>query len=166
MNAKTTLLLPAVIFLITHGYSQEGVKKSAEERKLESQQLTDSLIQGRKFVFTGRMAFPQGGRSVNLASRSNFVKFMPNRIECDMPYFGRVYSGAGYGGDAGLQFSGPPEVYTVTKKKKNYLLEAEVKGDEIYKIMLSVGFDASASLTVMCNSRSTISYNGEISPIE
>jgi hypothetical protein len=92
------------------------------------------------------------------------MKFSPDLIECDMPYYGRAYSGAGYGGDAGLIFKGKPEKFTVVKDKKYYQINAEVKSNnDTYKISLSVGFEGSASLTVISNSRSTISYNGDIS---
>jgi hypothetical protein len=84
-----------------------------------------------------------------------------------MPYFGRAYSGAGYGGDAGLKFAGKPEKYTVVKEKKNYQINVEVKSDnDTYKLSLSIGFEGSATLTVISNNRSTISYNGDISAPE
>ena len=110
---------------------------------------------------------PQGGRSVNLTTRSNFMKFHPDLIESDMPYYGRAYSGAGYGGDSGLKFAGKPEKYTVVKEKKYYQINAEVKSDnDTYKISLSIGFEGSTTLMVISNNRSTISYHGDISAPE
>ena len=73
------------------------------------------------------MAYPQGGRSVNLTTTPNFVKFSPDLIDSDMPFYGRAYSGAGYGGTTGLNFKGKPDEFTVEKTSKGYFLQASVK---------------------------------------
>ena len=152
---------PALVF------PQEKTSKELKaERELELQKQTEILVNSKDFVFVGSMAYPQGGRSVNLSTRPNAVKYHPELIESDMPYFGRVYSGAGYGGsDGGLNFSGKPDEFTITTKKKGFLIVAAVKGEgDSYRLTLDVGFDGNAMLTVVCNNRSTISYNGNILP--
>jgi hypothetical protein len=81
-----------------------------------------------------------------------------------MPFFGRAYAGAGYGGDGGLKFKEKPGTFTIEKNKKEYTVTAVVKGDnDTYKISLSVGFEGNARLTINSNNRSSISYNGNIS---
>jgi hypothetical protein len=167
---KTKLILSMfLVCLMMSSFSQEKSKAELkEERKLENQKLTEALVNSGEFVFIGRTALPQGGRSVNLASRSNFMKFQPELIESDMPYYGRAYSGAGYGSnDEGLKFTGKPVNYTVTKNKKNYQVNFEVKGErDTYKISLSIGLEGSATLSVISMNRSAISYNGTISAPE
>lgn len=164
---KISFLVFLFSFIMIKAFSQESKKEAKEQRKIENQKLTEDLVNSRDFVFTGKMAYPQDGRSVNLTTRSNFMRFLPDRIESDMPYFGRAYSGAGYGGDAGLKFAGKPENYTVKKNKKNYQINIEVKADnDTYKLSLSVAFEGSATLTVISNNRSTITYNGDISAKE
>jgi hypothetical protein len=89
-------LLPLFIFIPAALFSQENSsKKSKEERKLEQQKQTEELVNSKTFVFVGTMAYPQGGKSVNLATTPNFIKFSPDMIESDMPFYGRAYSGAG-----------------------------------------------------------------------
>ena len=88
-------------------------------------------------------------------------------IESEMPFFGKAYSGIGYGGDTGVKFKGKPEEFTVVKKAKNYQIDAVVKGTaDNFRISLSVGFEGSATLSIISNNRSTISYQGEISPAQ
>jgi len=143
-------------------------KELKEERKLEKQKQTESIVNSKTFVFVGTIAYPQGGRSVNLATTSNFIRFSPDLIESDMPFYGRAYSGAGYGGsDGGLTFKGTPGLFTVEKSKKGFQVNAEVKGEyDNYRISLSVGSEGSGSLSIYSNNRSNMSYSGNISSIE
>jgi hypothetical protein len=105
-------------------------------------------------------------RSVNLATNPNYMKFSQGMVESEMPYFGTSRTPV-YGGDAGLKFKGKPEEFTMEKGKKNYEGMVVVKGeDDKYKIYLTIGFDGNATLSVSCNNRSNISYNGEISGME
>ena len=84
-------------------------------------------------------------------------------IESYMPFFGRAYSGVGYGNDTGLNFEGRPKEFTIIKGKKNYQIKAVVKtGNDTFTLYLSVGFEGDASLSVISNNRSTISYSGEV----
>jgi hypothetical protein len=167
MMWKISILFLLFSLAIINSYSQESRKELKERQKIENQKKTEALVNTKEFVFTARTALPQGGRSVNLTTRSNFMKFHPDLIESEMPYYGRAYSGAGYGGDSGLKFAGKPEKYTVVKEMKYYQIHAEVKSDnDTYKISLSVGFEGSTSLTVISNNRSTISYQGDITAPE
>jgi hypothetical protein len=82
-----------------------------------------------------------------------------------MPYYGRVYSAAPYTGDGGLKFEGEPQEFKVEKGKKNYSVTAVVKGGtDNYTLNMTVSFDGSASLSIISNNRSTISYSGDIYP--
>jgi len=168
MKAKISILLILFTLIMITGYAQEKTKKQIkEEKKIEKQNQVESMINAKEFVFTGRYANPTGYKSVNLASTTNYVKFEPELIESYMPYYGRAYSGAGYGGDEGLKFTGKPEEYTFTKGKKNYQVDATVKGEkDTYRLSLSVGFEGSATLTVTSNNRSAISFTGEIAEPE
>ncbi|MBX9808627.1 MAG: DUF4251 domain-containing protein, partial [Flavobacteriaceae bacterium] len=80
-----------------------------------------------------------------------------------LPFFGRAYSGAGYGGDGGMKFEGKPTDYSIEKKKKNYVIKANVRGErDSYSIMLLVYFEGAATLSINSNNRSSISYDGDI----
>jgi hypothetical protein len=165
---KTILYCLLFSFLFLSGYSQEKTKKQIrEESKLEKQKQIDSLINSKTFVFTAQKAYPQGSPSVDLATHPNYMKFFPDSIASDMPFFGRGFSGIGYGGDSGLKFEERTLEFTLTKTKKEYRIEAAVKGkNDTFHIYLSVSFEGSASLSINSNNRSTISYNGRISATE
>ena len=79
-----------------------------------------------------------------------------------MPFFW-ITCAVSYGGGIGLFLDGKPDVFTVEKKRKNYVIEARVKGkDDYYTINLTVSFEGSFSLTITSNNRSMISCSGEI----
>jgi len=167
MKAKILLLLILFGCMGISSYSQEKTSKQIkEEQKLAAQQQTETLLNSKEYVFIGLDAYPTGYRTVNLASRQNFVKFHPELIESDMPYFGRANSSAAYAStsDGGLKFKGKPEEYKFDARTKNYQISTVVReSGEVYNITLIVQFSGSATLTIICNSRSPISYNGYIS---
>ncbi len=168
MKKKITLLFIILVAMQLASFSQEKTKKQLKaERKLELQKLTDSLMNARNFVFTARTALPQGFSAIDLTTNPNFVKFLPDSIHCDMPFFGSGYSGIGYGGDRGLEFSGKPQEYSITRNKKNYSVKAVLKtGHDTFQLFLTVSFEGSASLSINSMNRSPISYNGKIIPTD
>jgi hypothetical protein len=168
MKTKNIFLVLLLSLFVTMNFAQEKTRKQLKEaRKIEKQKQTYILANSREFVFVARNASPQGFRNIDLTSNPNYIKFQPDFIKSEMPFFGRAYSGVAYRGDGGLNFEGKPQEYTIKKEKKSYLIKAIVKGQyDVYTMYLSVFFDSSASLSINSNNRSTISYNGEIRAIE
>lgn len=165
MKIKTIFAFILLTCMPVALFPQEKTSKELkEEQKLEQQKQTEALVNSKNFIFIGGTAYPQGGRAINLTTRTNWVKFQPERIDCDMPYFGRIYSGGGYGGsEGGLKFTGEPSEFTITKAKKKFFVTTAVKsGVDSYKLTMDVGFQGNATLTVVSGSRSTISYQGVI----
>jgi hypothetical protein len=160
-----TLTFTALSF--TNGMAQEKSKKELkEERKLEKQKQIALLVDSKAFLFEAIRVIPQGGRTIELTSNYT-LEIQPDLIKCDLPFFGRAYSGVGYGGDGGMKFEGKPTVFSTEKKKKAYLIKAEVKGErDSYSIMLTVYFEGSAYVTINSNNRSSISYDGNIESIK
>jgi hypothetical protein len=167
MNMKIRLLVLFMAVFAASGFAQEKTKKQIkEEQKIEKQKQIEALLNSKTFVFNATRALPQGGKSINLTS-SYDVKFSPDLVESNLPYYGRAYSGVGYGGDAGMKFEGKSEEFTVTKGKKNYSIDAVVKGNnDTYRLSLTVSFEGSGSLSITSNNRSFISYNGDITAPE
>jgi hypothetical protein len=168
MKTRFSLSVLILSLVITNGFSQEKTKKELkEEKKIEKQKQIEAMVNDTNFVFVARTALPTGMKSVNLTTNSNYVKYKPDLIDSYMPYFGRAYSSVGYGGDTGLKFTGKPEEFTVTKTKKEFQVNAVVSSStDKFNLSLYIGFEGSASLTISSNSRSTISYQGEISAPE
>jgi hypothetical protein len=164
MKTKTSFLMVFFSLFLTMGFAQEKSQKQVkEEQKIEKQRQTESLVNSKEFVFIARRAFPLGYRTVDLTTNANFVKFQPDFIKSDMPFFGRAFGGrAAYGG-GGFNFEGKPKEFTIEKNKKSYQVKVIVKGEsDQYILFLTVGFQGNASLSISSNDRSTISYEGNI----
>lgn len=167
MKTKNIFLVLLLSLIVTSSFAQVKTRKELrEDRKIEKQKQTEILVNSKEFVFVARNASPQGFRNIDLTTNPNYIKFSPDFIKSEMPFFGRAYSGVAYGG-GGLNFEGKPQEYTFKKEKKAYQIKAVVKGqNDVYTMYLSIFFDGSASLSINSNNRSGISYNGEIGPIE
>lgn len=162
---KTIILSFFFSFLMLNAFSQEKTKQQIkEEQKAIKQKETDVLVASREYEFVADMAYPQGTRSVNLTTNDNFFRFEKDTIHSDMPFFGRAYSGVGYGsGDGGLKFKGIATDYSVKKSKKHYIIKADVKDNtDSYGIVLTVYFDGGANLSINSSNRSSINYSGKI----
>jgi hypothetical protein len=168
MITRVSILACLMLTTMTSAFSQEKSKKEQkEEEKLLKQSQTEVLVNSKDFVFKARYALPMGSKQVDLTTNPNYVKFNPDLMDGYMPFFGTVTSGIGMGGDATIKFKDKPETFNVEKKKKNFQVDAKVKGEnDIYRLSLSVSFEGNASLSVISNHRGTISYQGEIFPSE
>ena len=168
MKSKRVLTVLFMVFSIAFSFSQERTKKELRtDRKLEKANQIQVLIDSKEFTFIGRKAIPQGYSAVDLTTNDNFLEFTPTLIKSEMPFFGRGYSGIGYGGDKGLKFEGNPTEFSVMKGKRSFEIKAVVRGEnDVFKIILSVFFEGSATLTINSNNRSSIYYYGEITTIE
>jgi hypothetical protein len=166
MKTKFSFLIILMSLILTSAHSQEKSKKEQkEEEKLLKQKQIEELINSKDFVFKGRWALPMGKNQVDLSTNPNYVKFSPDMMDGYMPFFGTATSGIGYGGDNTIKFKDKPESFNIEKKKKNFQIDAKVKGEnDIYRISLSVSFEGSSSMSIISNNRSTISYQGEIVP--
>lgn len=156
------------LLMVTHGFTQEKSKKQLkEESTLEKEKQTEAMINAKDFVFTANLAIPQSGKSVDLTQRPNYVKFHPDFIESSMPFFGEAFTPPGYGIDTGLKFEGKPDKFNVTKTRKNYQINAEVKANSDYfNLSLTVSFEGNATLIISSVNRRTITYFGRISAPE
>jgi hypothetical protein len=118
-----TLLFALFIFTTVVEAQEKSKKQLKEEKQLEKRKQIGILVESKEFVFVTYRAMPQSGSVINLTTEYN-VDFHPEWIKSDLPFFGRGFSGIGYGGtDAGIKFEAKPTVYTVKKKKKNYVMK-------------------------------------------
>lgn len=169
MKTYKIAIVCLLCFNVLVGFSQEKTRRQIRnEKKVEKQKEIEKLIQAKEFQFIARNLNSQTFRMVDLSIIPNFIKFKPDFIKSEMPFFGRGFSGLGYGGsDTGLKFEGKPEKFTVTKQKKGYQIDVTVKGQQdFFNISLSVFSEGTATLNIISNNRESISYFGEISPLE
>ncbi len=166
MKLKTTQLIVLLLIGFMPAMAQSTDRKAIKEQKrIEREREIEVLVNSKKFEFKARRKLPTGFRSMDLTTNANFIRFYPDSIVSEMPFFGRAYS-VTYGGEGGLKFEGKPEVYTIKRDKKLYLVDAKVKSkDDYFTINLSISFNGSATMSISSNNRSPISYYGEISEI-
>jgi hypothetical protein len=165
MKTKIAILTFLMSLILTSAFSQEKTKKELkEEEKLQKQMQIEALVNSKDFVFVAKYALPMGASQVDLTSNPNYVKFNPDKMDGYMPFFGTATSGIGYG-DPTIKFKDKPETFNIEKKKKNFQVDANVRGEnDIYRLSLSVMPEGGASLSIISNNRGTISYQGEIFP--
>jgi hypothetical protein len=165
MKTKIVILI-ALTMGITSGYSQE--KLSKKEKKQFRLQEIENLVNSKSFVFVAKTAMPIGMRPVNLSLDWNYVRFRPELIDSYLPFYGNAYSGVGYSSlDNGIKFTAKPESFTTERNKKSYQVSATVNTEnENYRLSLQIGTEGNASLTVTSHNRSTISFMGELRPVE
>ncbi|OYX83809.1 MAG: hypothetical protein B7Y83_10235 [Flavobacteriales bacterium 32-34-25] len=163
----------AIVFLLCFnvliGFSQEKTRRQLRnEKRVEKQKEIQKLIDAKEFQFVARNSNSQSFRMIDLTANPNFIKFKPDFIKSEMPFFGRGFSGLGYGGsDTGLKFEGKPEKFVVNKQKKGFQIDVAVKGSQdFFNMTLFVSFEGSSTLTIISNNRESISYFGEIFPLE
>lgn len=144
-------------------FAQEKSKKELKaEKELQKQKAMEDLINSKDFAFEAQKAQPLGARQINLDYNTYFLKFNTTKTTCDLPFFGRAFNVA-YGGDGGMKFEGVPENIKIEKKKKGYNITATVKGqDDVYSLYFSVFPDGGATLSVNCNNKAAISYQGVV----
>ncbi len=166
MKTKILFILVLMTACMTSVYSQEKSKKELkEEEKVQKQKQIEDLVNTKDFVFVARYALPMGARQVDLTSNPNYVRFNADLMDGYMPFFGTATAGIGMGGDNTIKFKDKPLEFSIEKKKKNFQIDAKVKGEnDIYRISLTVDFQGSSSMSIISNNRSTISYQGSISP--
>ncbi len=173
-NMKNIALL--ILFfgmIVTTVHSQEKSKKEIrkelkEKQKLEDQKITEGLVNSKSFVFVPITALPTGMRSINLTSNNYDVSFQPELIESYLPFFGNASGSVAYSpNQGGIKFKEKPEEFNVEIVKNKYEIKVVVKDNfDTYSLFLSIGMEGYASLRIISNKRSIISYNGNISALK
>jgi hypothetical protein len=156
-----SIAIPAVLAQESTGHENDKGKHPGKKDQ------TEVLLNRREFTFKATRAIPSRGSSIDLTTNPNYMNFYPDLVESYMPFFGRAYSGVGYGKDTGLHFKGQPDTFSVDKKKNNYQVTVNVKGgSDIFRIFLIVSPGGNASVTITSNNREAISFIGEITPLK
>jgi len=129
MQTKITQLVLVMLLGFFGANAQISDRKAEKEKKrVEREKEIAALVESKSFVFKGDRAIPTGYKSMDLTTNPNFVKFSPDLIVSEMPFFGRAYSVSYGGSDAGLKFEGKPEIYTIEREKKNYASDYSASG--------------------------------------
>ena len=163
--------LMVVLFVMLGAQLMTAQSKSElkKEKAATEYAAMKELIASGKYKFVGDRALPSGHRSISLTTNENFVKINDGMADGYMPFFGRRYSGGGYGDSGGIEFKGEMEKYEVNNndKKSRVEINFSAKGkSQNYDVSISTGGSGWASMIIKGSDSSTISYNGKVSELK
>ncbi len=166
---KTYSILFTVLFCFIFPasvVSQEKDLKANTNQETSAISAVASLLNSKTFEFIANTTYPTSGIPKNLVGSNYSMTFSPKMIISNLPYYGRGYSTIAISRDKGMRFEGTPENFII-KKDREYQVRASVNSEnDTYEISLSVSDSGYASLSISSNNRGTISYQGEVVPIQ
>lgn len=166
MRIFVILCVVVLGFQLTTAQSKSQLKK---EKAAKEYAAMKEMIASGKYKFVGDRAMPTGHRSISLTTNENFVKINDGMADGYMPFFGRRYSGGGYGDSGGIEFKGEMENYKVNNndKKNRVEINFSAKGkSQIYDVSISAGGSGWANMIIKGSDSSTMSYNGRVSELK
>jgi hypothetical protein len=129
-------------------------------------QPTKSLIDSQRFVFQPWTAQPLRGATRNVANNNYTLTVGRDKIDSDLPYFGRAYVAPADPGNGGLEFTSKKFSFMLTPRKKDgwTVLIKPKDHPDIQQMQLTISSTGYASLQVFSTNRDVITFNGIISP--
>jgi hypothetical protein len=145
--------------------AQDTIKKSRREIKAEKEALlkeqTKKLLDSKNYMFVTKKANPSRGGTIDLTGYT--VKITGDTIVSFLPYYGRTYIANLDNQKSPYDFTQVAESYNLTKVKKGYKVEINVKKEaESITYSFDISDTGFASLTAISSSRQPISYTGDI----
>jgi hypothetical protein len=144
-------------------------KKGLKTEKAEKEYIrTKELVETGDFVFEADRTLPINGGTISLVNNYNRIKLVGTNADIALPYFGNVWSGAGYSHEPGIKYKGEVENYTVSynDKKRRTRIDFDIKkSSETHTFTFTIGRNGYTSVLVKSSARSTITYDGYLKPI-
>ena len=166
---KLLALIVLLILVVNPIFSQtkEDKKAAKEATFLKEYEVMKAIVNAESYTFEGEWATTYKGRRINLISNPTFIKMDNKSADAFLPFFGRAFSGAGYGGtNGGIEFKGEVENYQVNfidkKRKAIVKFKAKSKSSEIYDVSIIVNGNKTAIVNINSNNRTTMNYSGKI----
>ena len=162
---KRYLLLALLSVITLTLAAQEKEQKSKREIRAENNAKiaakVDSLIEAKNFRFIARSANPMGWSSISLTSEYDLL-INGDSVKVDLPYYGRAYRADYMATEGGIKLKNTvAEDFVIDQKKKQYQVNFKARSnDDLYQFRLSVSSSGYGTLSVTCNNRQSISFNG------
>lgn len=167
------LILTLVIIVIAvpmMGQTKSEKKKIKKEQNLKDYAATKELIDSGNFQFIAEWARTQKGRRINLISNPNYLKINTMEADIHLPYYGVVHTpSAGFSSEGGIVVKDVVKNFKIDVKDKKQKITVRFDGkgkNDQYEFILFIYQNKSATLSVNSNSRSSINYDGKITPLE
>lgn len=163
-RSKVLMVLLACMTFNTFEVIAQEQKLSKKERNGLQRKKVAEMVNAKQYKIQVQQASTSRGRQINLTSTYGMI-VAPNRIQCDLPYFGQSFGGAGYGGDGGVKVDSRDFDYETTPAKKggwDITITPKDDNKEVRTIILNISSDGYVSLNFTFNNRSMMRYNGLI----
>ncbi|MDZ7737824.1 MAG: DUF4251 domain-containing protein [Bacteroidales bacterium] len=126
------------------------------------------MVHSGLYEFTATRAYPSGYSSMDISSTNNYLTVRYYDVEAFMPFFG-VRHMIDSKMQPGIRIDSKMEDLMIEESDNRHrvLVSFNARGEsDKYSIMMDIGPDSNARLTVYSAKTSTISYHGTVSPIE
>ena len=126
------------------------------------------MLLNHTYQFTATYVQPMIGRQRNISADNYTLKVNKDKVEADLPYFGKSTSAPINTDDVGMKFTSKDFAYqstTLTKSREQITIQPKDVSD-IQQVFLIVYPDGTADLRINSNSRQPISYSGKISALK
>ena len=165
---KVLILFLSISLFTSIDVISQSKKELKKQKEKEEFQETKKLIESGNYVFEADWATSQRGRRVNIAGDGNTMSMKDKKAKGDFPFYGEAYGGAPYGG-GGIEFDGDITDFKIKYKDKKNKLTINFKirhKSENYDVTINVFGSGSSSVQISSNSRSTMSYSGDIKKVK
>jgi hypothetical protein len=163
---KKLVLFVTVLILwtgIVEGQESRRAKRKAREKAKMEEIL--QLVNSRHFQFQAQSAHPMGGGVIQLTSEYT-LDIQNEKVTAFLPYFGVAYTAEIGNGEGGIKFSETARSSEWKSSKKGYEILLEVKAPkDLFILNLSVSALGYANLSVSCNNRQPINFQGIVQAV-
>jgi hypothetical protein len=163
---KRLLLISFTVALLA-GAAVDTAGSDKYNNRLDGYKNTLEIVEEGNFLFRAQRAFPVGGSPVYLTSNYGYIEISGSTSEAGLPFFGRIYN-IRDGRAGNIEFTGVMENLNVAENpdKLRIRYSFEVRDDDNYKVIMDIGYNGDAMVSILTNNRSHISYQGDISRTE
>lgn len=126
------------------------------------------MVHSGLYEFTGTRAYPSGYPSVDITGNTNYLTVRYYDVEAFLPFFG-VRHMVDRPMESGIRIDSEIEDLMIEESDSRHrvMVSFKARGEsDRYSIMMDIGPDGNARLTVASSKTSTISYHGRISAVE
>tara|TARA_R110002012_G_scaffold9716_4_gene45053 strand:- start:29800 stop:30405 length:606 start_codon:yes stop_codon:yes gene_type:complete len=173
---KYIIIIPFLILAIAC-----KTKQPMTQQDLATASRVQELIENRKIDITATWAYPlasnvlnqlavnnglgagNSGSRINLLGNGNFLKIHNDSVSAYLPYYGERRMGGGYNTSNGVEFSGIPKSFEITKDKKTDRTEMKFsisQDAETYEVFIEFFNTKKVQISVNSVQRSSIRYDG------
>ena len=134
--------------------AQKGAAKAAAVK---------NVVDSQRYTFFAEYVQPLTGGQRYLTSEYT-LRISKDSIVSDLPYFGRAFSGVGYGGEGGIKFTSTQFDYTAEPAKKGgWDISIRLKDvPNVQQLSLRILPGGNATVNVNSSNKDPISYTGYV----